>query len=96
VLKADRAVFGELVGAATNQPMTPRQKGNSKRCVNLSTRELTLTILGIGHDTIMRGMFVSAVVRFALGTSSLYAFYPGSRRYFVVNLYIIKLFTSAV
>ena len=49
VLKADRAVFDRLVGAATNQLTTPCQKGNSNHCVNTSTSELTLTILGIAQ-----------------------------------------------
>lgn len=84
VLKADRAEFGKLVGAATNQLMTQCQKGNSNHCVNMSASELTLTILGIAqifgttrHGEYWKGMFVSAVVRFALDTSSLLALCPG-------------------
>lgn len=83
-LKADRAVFGRLVGAATNQVMTPCQKGNLNHCVNMSTSELTLTIWGIAqifsttrYEEYWRGVFVSAVVGFALGTSLFLAFCPG-------------------
>lgn len=49
VLKADRSVFGKLVGAATIQLMTLCQKRNSNHCVNMSPSELTLTILGIAQ-----------------------------------------------
>lgn len=61
----------------------------------MSTSELTLTILGIAqifgstrHGEYWRGMFVSAVVRFALGTSLLLAFWSGVTEIFFVNLYI--------
>lgn len=46
MLKADRSVFGKLVGAATSQLMALCQKRNSNHCVNMSPSELTLTILG--------------------------------------------------
>lgn len=48
-LKADGAVFGELVGTATDQLTTPREKRNSNHCVNMSTSEPTPTILGIAQ-----------------------------------------------
>lgn len=71
-LKADRPVFGKLVGAATDQLMTPREKRNSNHCVNMSTSELTPTILGIAqivftstrHENSGEDFFLSAVVLF--------------------------------
>lgn len=74
MLKGDRTVFGKLVRATTNQPMTPRQKGNSNHCVNMSASELTPTIprqctdFQHSRGEYRGGIFVSAVVCFAFGT----------------------------
>lgn len=70
-LKADIAEFGELVGTAPKWLMAPCQKGNLNLCVNMSTSELTLTIVGIAqicsttrHGVDWRGMFCLCCVSF--------------------------------
>lgn len=85
VLKGERAVFGKLVGAATNQLMTPCHKDNSNRRVNMSASEPTSTVprrctrFQQRHGEKRRGMFVSAVVPFAFGTLLLLTFLLLSR-----------------
>lgn len=92
-LKADRRVFGKLVGVATDQLMTPREKGNSNCCVDMSTSELTPTILGIAqilftsttrHENSGEDFFCLLWFCFALVTCIL----SGATEILFVNLYI--------
>lgn len=94
-LKADRAVFGKLVGAAANQPLTQCQKGNSNHCVNMSTSELTLTILGIAqisnttrHEEILERNVCLCCGSFRSRYLLVARILPGVTEIFFVNLYI--------
>ena len=66
VLKDDRVVFGKLVGAATNQLMTPCQKGNANY---MSNGEITPTILGIAQmfDTTRHEEYWRELIAFCSG-----------------------------